>query len=150
MVVNDNNGKASFIINPLLPWKSQQLKTLARAPGDSDFFMVDWSPDGRRLVGSPISGFGVIVHDLETGRTSRVGDNPNTTSSHWLPDGRRVIGVNEDGQPAILDVDSGRRRVLSVPFRVSADSLALPRDGRTIYLGRADIESDVWMVEPRR
>jgi Tol biopolymer transport system component len=150
MVVNDNNGKTSFIINPYLPWKSQQLKALVRTPGDSDFFVVAWSPDGHRLVGSPMIGFGVIVHDLETGRTSRVGDDPNTTSSQWLPDGRRVIIVNDDGQLAILDVDSGRRRVLTVPFRVSSDGLALPRDGRTIYLGRADIESDVWMVEPRR
>jgi Tol biopolymer transport system component len=151
MVVSDNTGKTSFIINPFLPWKSQQLKALVRAPGDSDFFVVAWSPDGKRLVGSPINGFGVIVHDLETGRTLRVGDDPNTTSSQWLPDGRRVIVVTDDGQLAILDVDSGRRRVLPVPFRVSGDDgIALPRDGRTIYLGRADIESDVWIVEPRR
>jgi hypothetical protein len=57
--------------------------------------------------------------------------------------------VNDTGQLVIVDADTKRRKVLQGqwPFQIADESVAVARDGRTVYVGARKVESDIWMVE---
>ena len=61
---------------------------------------------------------------------------------------RSFHGGENSGAQGVFTVVAPR--VLPTPFRVDTSGFTLSPDGKTIYLGRSDTESDVWMVERRR
>jgi hypothetical protein len=67
----------------------------------------------------------------------------------WLADNRRAIYIDDDGRPAVVDVDSERHRVLepALPFRLAPETLVMSPDGRTLYAGDLIVDSDIWMLE---
>ncbi len=140
------------LFDPSRPWAGQQAAVVPlQLPPGSSVGLTDWSPDGRRLSGSSLNAsgvaIGVSVYDVATRTLRSVGtDQVNLTA--WLPDSRRVLASTPDGQLILHDVDSGRRRALPLPpgLRLSSQFVIAP-DGRTIYVGVLERESNIWMVE---
>jgi hypothetical protein len=67
----------------------------------------------------------------------------------WLADSRRIVSILQGRGIAMLDVDSGERRVLTaaLPWQSTTDKIVLSRDGRTLYVGAVENEADVWLLE---
>jgi len=111
-----------------------------------------WSPDGRRVAGPIVSSggrqIGVAVYDLAARKTTKISDDDSNYAVGWLPDSRRLITLNGDTEIVLLDADTGRRRVLTMPkpFRIRDDALVVAPDGKAIYVGALQAEADVWMV----
>jgi hypothetical protein len=56
-----------------------------------------------------------------------------------------------DSELVVVDVEKGTRRLIPVklPSPAAAESFAIAPDGRTLYYGAQQIESNVWKVERR-
>jgi Tol biopolymer transport system component len=107
-----------------------------------------WSPDGRWIAGSTMSGTRdeLTVLDLQT-RTQRL-LTTDASSPAWLPDSRHVI-FNRSTHAVMLDTVTGRERpVLRVdrPFDHWGRSLSLSKDGRTLAYLQFQTEGDVWLM----
>jgi Tol biopolymer transport system component len=110
------------------------------------------SSDGSRLAGVALSPagtrFGVGWHDLRTGKTVVSTQDANPGMTAWLPDGRRFVFAVGEHTLALIDTNTGRRRVLGpFPFEIQTAPPAVSSDGRSIIVGALKIEADVWMVE---
>jgi len=155
IVTCDSNRHRGFILDVSRsdgPERPQEIQGLES--GGTWLSPVAWSPDGRRLAGGLIASaafpVGVGVYDLETKKARKVNDDkPYFAGMKWLPDSRRLIFVTRDRRFVLLDVDSGRRRVLgeNLPIRVAQEGFSIAPDGRTVYAGAIEIESDIWMME---
>lgn len=146
------NPPELFLWNVKQGWGSAK-KTPGLTVGDAWLNVTDWSPDGRRLAGNLLNkvgtGVGVGVYDMDVAKARMVSDQRLVTYVQWLPDSRRVLVLTGDGELFVVDADSGRRRPLNARglFHASPVAIALSPDGRTIYVGGQQVESDIWMVE---
>ena len=107
---------------------------------------------GTRLVGLGMSDdgarFGAGWHDLTSGETWITREGADFGAATWLDDDRVVFAI--DGR-YVATVDSSKRRMIiggPLPFEITMTlPMAVPGDGRTIYVGGTSTEADVWMVE---
>jgi Tol biopolymer transport system component len=112
-----------------------------------------WSADGRWLTGKvqpPSGGFrGGAIHDMEAGRTRALSTDGTSLMVGWLPGSRRVLYFTESGALVVQDIESLERRVVSPALPYPPDQLgsiiAAP-DGKTLYYGARQVESNIWMV----
>ncbi|AOY93179.1 Tol-Pal system beta propeller repeat protein TolB [Cupriavidus sp. USMAA2-4] len=97
-----------------------------------------WSPDGRRVAyvsfesRKPV----VYVHDLATGRRSKVADfKGNNSAPAWSPDGQHLaVALSRDGNTQVYQVNAdgtGLKR-LSRSSAIDTEPMYSP-DGRSIY-----------------
>jgi eukaryotic-like serine/threonine-protein kinase len=112
-----------------------------------------WSGDGRWLTG-PVqvpSGAirGVAIYELATGQARILSDDAIAELIAWLPGSRRVVYFTRSGALVAQDVTSLERRVLSEGLLYPHDQLGIivaAPDGRTLYYGARQVESNIWMV----
>jgi Tol biopolymer transport system component len=137
------------------PWGADNAHAI-QGLGTSDEWLipVDWSPDGRRLVGpmrsksGTITAFGVFEFtSADAGKVtlrSPIGDGFGMA---WLDD-RRVVLVQGSKRLILVDVTTGAQRlVLNDPSRgLSEIPPVIDRSRRTVYVGVVNAQSDVWMV----
>jgi hypothetical protein len=66
----------------------------------------------------------------------------------FLPDSKRVVFFTADNQLVVIDVVTGKRRVVPVtlPWPAGREAMAVAPDGRTIYYGAMHVEANVWMA----
>jgi Tol biopolymer transport system component len=145
----------SWLTDLARPWtadNAHQIKGL----GDPDEWLipVDWSPDGRRLVGPVRSKSGTInalgvfeFTSADAGKLilqSPLGDGFGMA---WLDD-RRVVLVQGSKRLIVLDVTTGTQRlILHDPSRgLSEIPPVVDHDRRTVYVGVVNAQADVWMV----
>ncbi|MFN2315974.1 MAG: protein kinase [Gemmatimonadales bacterium] len=112
-----------------------------------------WSPDGRWLTGvvqPPSGGFrGTAIYEMAAGRARALSSDGISLVLGWLPGYRRVVYFTESGALVVQDIESLERRVLSAALPYPPDlygSLVAAPDGRTLYYGARQVESNVWMV----
>lgn len=100
-----------------------------------------WAPDSRRLVyGSERDGHGQLyLYDFARGtETALVRDGGEDTAPRFSPDGKQLAFLRDDHELCVLDIGSGRVRVLAkqpidLPRPLdSAQPLAWSPDGRWI------------------
>jgi eukaryotic-like serine/threonine-protein kinase len=114
---------------------------------------TQWSADGRWLTGrvQPPSGGlrGSAIYDMEAGRTRALSTDGTSLMLSWLPGSRRVVYFTGSGALVVQDIESLERRVVSQALPYPPDQLgsiiAAP-DGKTLYYGARQVESNIWMV----
>jgi Tol biopolymer transport system component len=143
----------SYLLDPPFPASPDRVRALPNLVGGEAFLGALWSPDGRWLSGASISGggalSGVAVYDVAAGQAHIISRDLGVWSAPFLPDSRRLIYLTENGALVVVDVPGGARRVIPVtlPFGPALESLAVAPDGRTLYYGALQIESNVWKVD---
>jgi WD40 repeat protein len=131
LVCNDRNVLRVFDIE-------RQRETCTGPEGPAPFPQpVQFSADGRRLVGRTASDPALRVWDLDTGRTTAVFPappvGPSNTSSLVLSQGGRFV-VEQGEEVRIWETGSGRQRA-HFPRPGLATAAVCTRDGRTLVLG---------------
>jgi len=154
IVTANSSGRLMYDLDPTRPWADQTPVPLQfHAPAGSTYASVDLSGDGKRLIGSLISSSGaaagITAYDLASGTLRTVGTELVSFWKAWLPDNHRVLAFTGDARLVLYDVDSGRRRELTLPqgTRFTTDTVVVSPDGHTVYVGVLERESDIWMVE---
>ncbi|MDZ4673069.1 MAG: protein kinase [Gemmatimonadota bacterium] len=120
---------------------------------EGDLNTAYWSRDGRWFSGGIQSAFGGIqgngLYEVATGRITKLSDDAYGDELAWLPGYRRVVYFTGSGALVVQDVESLVRRVLSPALPYPPDqlgSIVAAPDGRTLYYGARQIESNIWMV----
>jgi eukaryotic-like serine/threonine-protein kinase len=116
-------------------------------------YTAQWSGDGRWLTGGvqPPSGAvrGNAVFELATGHARTLSDDGIGDVIAWLPGFRRVVYFTRSGALVVQDIESLQRRVLSTALPYPPDqmgSIVAAPDGRTLYYGARQVESNIWML----
>jgi serine/threonine-protein kinase len=113
-----------------------------------------WSRDGRWLSGYVVNsageanGFG--VYDIVAGRARQLNSDSRSFDIAWLPGGRTVVYFTNRGTLVMQDVESLARREITGSLPYPPDllmSIAASPDGKTIYYGARQIESNIWLVK---
>ncbi len=146
----------SWIADPSRPWNPENARKLEALGTHAEWLIpIDWSPDGRRLLGPMMSRAGTIngfgVYDFASGGTGRLSVRHALGDGYrlaWLPDSRRVLIVDRGNRILLVDTVTGRERTLleGSPWRFWGNVPPISPDGRTFYLGSLEAQSDVWMV----
>ena len=113
-----------------------------------------WTRDGRWMsgfitntAGEP-NGFG--VYDVAAGRARRLNDDSRGFDVAWMPDSRSVIYFTDRGGLVMQDVESLTRREIAGRLPYPPDllaSIAASPDGKTLYYGARQVESNIWIVK---
>ncbi|MFL5409441.1 MAG: hypothetical protein ACJ79O_26770 [Myxococcales bacterium] len=113
-----------------------------------------WSRDGRWLSGYVVNpsgeanGFG--VYDIDGGRARQLNTDSRSFDVAWLPGARTVVYFTNRGTLVMQDVESLARREITGALPYPPDllmSIAASPDGKTIYYGARQIESNIWLVK---
>jgi Tol biopolymer transport system component len=145
--------KGTFLLDPSRSWNEQTPEALPPLPGPDQLFCVlDWSPDGRLLVGFAIGPqgptSGTWTWSFET-REYRRYDTPGSASAHrWLSDSRRVLFLQDS---TIMMLDTGDNRLHPV-LQLAPDKpteIFVTPDDQWIYFSRYLLEGDIWMATLR-
>jgi len=149
----------TYLITPPFPAKDSQLQLLKNLEvGGGIFEAANWSPDGKYLSGGIVdkgsgASIGVGVYDLAANKAIKLTDDANQFTVPFLPDGRRLLLINPRNELVVVDIATGRRRVIPVSFgvgtTVNMESVALAPDGKTLYYGAQRVEANVWKVTRR-
>lgn len=125
-------------------WASQTLTPLPPPEPNTVFVAWDWSPDGKKLIGTTSGLSHVVYFSFETNRFEKVANVGHYPM--WLPDSSRFIFIFE-GNAYLGDIHTKRQReILSVP-ETQIRSIAISRDGQLIYLTPHSNESDIWLLD---
>ena len=138
-----SQNSANVILDLSKDWKDQTLHSLPTPENNERFVAWDWSPDGKKLIGT-LSTSRVTYYSFETNRYEKVvnvGSYPK-----WFPDSSRFIFV-VDGNAHVGDIATKRvRELLAIP-EMQMRSIAISRDGQLIYLTPQSDESDIWLLD---
>lgn len=129
------------------------------------FFYYAWSPDGRWIVGVPISADApwkqdpvVVVFDVAEKTYRKLADLKSVAGAAWLPDSRRIVIWTDAPTPgkreiSVLDRETGAIRSLgSVKYHsFNPNVTVLSRDGRSLFVNESltETESNIWMLDYR-
>lgn len=124
-------------------WAHQTLEQLPAPESNETFLVWNWSPDGKKLIGTSAAGH-VVYFSFETKRYEKVLEEG--THPMWLADSRRFIFLSE-GKVFLGDILTKRvREIFSLPEgRLS--SVAISPDGQLIYGAVQSGDSNIWLLD---
>lgn len=149
ILCNLQPGGTPFVLEAEVPWQQQTPQPLTtRNVTNLWSFALNWSHDGQRIAARlrDLSNDQnrIAVYDFNTQQYDLLTEFGNLPV--WLNDDRRILFFQRDR--AYL-VDSQTKRLQSI-FSVAPNqlqSLAISADNRTLVLGLATSESDVWLMK---
>ena len=151
---SDSQTLEAYLLTPPFPATGDRIQLLPNAGTAAGYINPSlWSPDGKWLSGAWVSQSGepagTAVYDLANRRAQKLTDDRGIWSAPFLPDSRRLMYITTMSELVVVDVATGKRRVIPVtlPLPAGRESFAIAPDGRTIYYGAQRIESNVWKVE---
>jgi serine/threonine protein kinase len=140
-------GKSPAIIEVDKPWNDQRPIPIAPyGTPEIGLLVTSWSPDGRHLGLNLATGDGSLVYDFASRAYSRI---PKKLAMFpvWLNDGRRVL-ITDSTIPGleIIDLSTGRVKVLLSTMPMFTLAITISPDNRTIYFGGTNSQSDIWLA----
>ena len=146
-----NTPEGSYLIFSNTPFEAQRPELLPRIPeGRGAFQATDWHPDGTIVAGYYPRRGSTREHDVlylfnvETGDYTVLG---NGSAPRWMADGRRLLAqVTGRNQFFVIDTQTFQTQGVSVPVP-DILRLTLSPDNTRAYLGRAEFESDIWLLQ---
>ena len=139
-----HRNKINVIVDVDKEWSEQSLQTLP-AP-DQLFVIWDWSPDGKKLLGTFRNG-DVGYFSLETNRYEVVAKNGSYPI--WLPDSTRYLSIFTKGF-FLGDIKSKKLTELWRSKGDDVSSVGISEDSQLIYFVTQSNESDIWLLDLRR
>lgn len=134
-------ARVTFILDINKEWANQTPQQLP--PPEGGFIAWDWSPDGKKLIGTD-SKSRVVSFSFETNRYEKLVDAG--TWPMWLSDSSRFVFA-WDGKVYLCDIVTKRvREILSIP-ETEIRSANISRDGQLIYFNLSANESDIWLLD---
>ena len=142
----DVNVADVFIFEVDKPWAGQELVKLPRPPPPMSIFgLIDWSPDGQKLVGGTFAD-GVAVYSFASQHYEQIAPALGDTGfAAWLPDSRRLL-VTATGKLYVVDTVSGKPAEILSVAPDSITDVAVSHDGRRVWFARGSTEGDIWMA----
>ncbi len=128
-------------------WKDQTIAPLPLPPPSDRFVGWDWSPDGKRIVGTLHEGQvgSLAYYSTETRTFKKLGLSSGFVPA-WLPDNRHIT-YTMGKKIMILDSETGSiNEVLSSPT-VRPRSPFVSRDGKLLYYAGHTLESNIWLLD---
>jgi serine/threonine protein kinase len=144
------NNFQPYLLDLTKTWQEQQApqKVLIAEP-DRNFVGWDWSPDGKKLLGTlPLGERAIAVYSFETKLLERIVediDSGNVIPS-WLDDSRRFVFAKDN---RIFLTDSVTKKTKEIHSRQPEQirSPFVSRDGRLLYYVMHFNESDIWLLD---
>jgi TolB protein len=126
-------------------WAEQNLRLLPMPADNQRFVAWDWSPDGKRLIGS-LSGppSVVAVYTFDTNQYEKLAEFGS--SAMWLPDSTRFVFVFNN-KIYLGDVKTRRVREIFSAGENEIRSADISPDGKLIYYSVFSSESDIWLLD---
>lgn len=142
------NNSQPFLVDLTKSWSDQQAPQKVLPPEiNTDFIVWDWSPDGKKLIGTlPDGARTIAMYSFETGRLERVVENVDDKVPSWLPDSRQII-FETDNKFFITDTETKKTREI---FSRQPENIRAPfvsRDGRLLYYTVYLNESNIWLLD---
>lgn len=140
-------GGQTYILDLSKTWNEQLPGKLKLEEGVTGFVAWDWSPDGKKLVGTIYEGNrkSIGFYSFETQSYTRIVEN-NESLPSWMSDSRRIVyGLGNK----IFIVDTQTRKVgeLVSDSKEQRRDPFVSRDGKLLYYTAAIIESDIWLLD---
>lgn len=139
----------SNLVNTILDvnktWAEQELRTLPVPPDNQRFVAWDWSPDGKRVIGS-LSGPPAVVatYSFETKQYEKLTEFGSSVT--WLPDSTRFVFFFND-KLYLGDVKTKRAREIFSSGENQIRSVDISPDGKLIYYSVYTSENDIWLLD---
>ena len=126
----------------------ERISTLPSPPDSRGMVPWDWSSDGKKLLGVIIAtpSRKVGCYSFESGQFETISDIPATIPVAWLPDSRHVVYASQN-RIVIADSQTKRVRDLFANPNVEIRAPFVSSDGKLLYYGAANNESDIWMLD---
>ncbi|HEX5873796.1 MAG TPA: beta-propeller fold lactonase family protein, partial [Pyrinomonadaceae bacterium] len=125
-------------------WAEQKLQLLPMPPDNQRFIAWDWSPDGKKLIGS-LSGPTVIAYySFETNQYEKLTEFGS--SAMWLPDSTRFV-FRFDKTLYIGDLKTKRVREVFSTDENEIRGVDISPDGELLYYTIYSSESDIWLLD---
>ena len=134
-------NRSNVVVDVNKSWAEQ--KPIQIVDGDQTFVAWDWSPDGKRLIGT-FPDARVACFTFETNHYELIADSGGYPM--WLPDSLRYVSAR-DGKVYLGDVTTKRLHELFSVSDVQLRSIAVSRDGQLIYFSAFTTESDIWLLD---
>jgi Tol biopolymer transport system component/serine/threonine protein kinase len=149
LIAYRNSGEDPAIIEVGKAWQDQTPQTLPPMNDPSGRMIVrSWSPDGRRLAGTPERPdrppSGILIYTLDSQKYEVLTDSGN--GPVWLSDSRRLLFVHQKKLFLIDSLSKRIRELLTVEPHTLAGGVTLSRDNREIYFSLLSEEADIWMM----
>ena len=126
-------------------WAAQNLRTLPAPAKEQRFMALDWSPDGKRLIGT-LSGppqF-VAAFSFDTNQYEKLTDFGRGPT--WLSDSNRFVFYLND-KAYIGDLTTKRVREVFKCEEGQIRSVDISPDGELLYFTMFSSESDIWLLD---
>jgi Tol biopolymer transport system component len=112
------------------------------------FLGGNWSPDGRRLVGTAAregerGGRGTWTYEIESGEYRRIAEVSGAPI--WLDD--RTFVFADSRALKLLDIETGQSKVLDLVLSSRFEAWIFSSDRRWLYGSRTETQGDVWMLD---
>ncbi len=94
------NNFQPYLIDLTKTWQEQNApRKILTAEPDRNFVVWDWSPDGKKLLGTlPLGERAIAVYTLETERLERIVEDIDSGDviPSWMSDSRRIVFIKEN------------------------------------------------------
>ncbi len=143
IIFHDNFVNKIFNVNEEFSKQTPQL--LPTPEAGRRFVAWDWSPDGKKLIGTmsrpPLE---IAVFSFETNRYEML--LPFSGSPMWLPDSTRFVFFTP-AKLFVSDIVSRKTREIFTSTDGELRSVDVSRDGTMLYFAVYTSESDIWLLD---
>src|SRR5688572_21297200 len=133
------------IFNVNEEWNKQTPQLLPTLDDGSRFVAWDWSPDGKKLIGTisrpPLE---IAYFSFETNRYEKL--VPFSGSPMWLPDSTRFIFFTPT-TAYVSDINTKKVREIFSSADGELRSIDISPDGTLLYFTVYTSESDIWLLD---